>query len=792
MRTIFKMKQIIVCFLVFGFSFSQKSARTFVSFSFNQNVLKINTSDGTYKMLSYGDDCVETNFIPTGEKESAVSHAVVAKPSLKSTKAVDQNGTISWQIGQLQIKIQKSPFKIEYCRNGELLLAEKAGYYKKASSEVLQFALHSDEKLMGGGARALGMNRRGNRLALYNRAHYGYETKAEQMNFCLPIVLSSKRYLVHFDNPTTGYLDLDSQKNNTLEYECLNGRKTYQIITGDSWERILKTYTALTGRQPLPPKWAFGQFSSRFGYHSQDEVNSTLEKFESDSIPVDAIVLDLFWFGKTIKGTMGNLEWDKDQFPKPEEMIQRWKKKGVQTVLITEPFILNNSLKWNEAVQKQVLALDTLGKPAQWEFYFGTTGLVDVFSNKGKTWFWEQYQRLINQGVEGIWGDLGEPEVFPSWAKTAQGTADEVHNIYGHEWAKLLFEGYQKKYPSKRPFILMRAGYSGSQRYGMIPWSGDVNRSWGGLQSQVEIALQMGLQGIGYMHSDLGGFAGDYFDNELYMRWVQYGVFQPIFRPHAQEEVASEVARKDIATKSKIKEAVLLRYRLLPYNYSLAFDNQQTGQPMMRPLFYDDPSNMALYDEKETYYWGPSFLIKPITLPGIKQTTIAFPKTANWFDFYTHTFYAAGSTATIDVSETSIPTFVRGGSFVPMRPKNNLNTSYNPEILELHYYFDPECAMSNYVYYDDDGQTPQAVDKGIFEKIKCESTVSEGHLKLSLQKEIGAHFKPAIKEVHVLIHAIKPSRLWVNGQEEVRKNFGEPLEIRLPLATGKANIQVQF
>ena len=147
-----------------------------------------------------------------------------------------------------------------------------------------------------------------------------------------------------------------------------------------------------------------------------------------------------------------------------------------------------------------------------------------------------------------MWGDLGEPEVFPSKVITAGGKADEVHNIYGHNWAKLLADGYKKDFPTQRPFILMRAGYSGSQRFGMVPWSGDVSRSWGGLQSQMEIALQMGMQGLGYMHSDLGGFAGDYFDNELYLRWLQYGVFNPIFRPHAQEEVASEVARKDIVT----------------------------------------------------------------------------------------------------------------------------------------------------------------------------------------------------------------------------------------------------
>ena len=139
-------------------------------------------------------------------------------------------------------------------------------------------------------------------------------------------------------------------------------------------------------------------------------------------------------------------------------------------------------------------------------------------NQKGKNGF-GTFKNLINNGVGGIWGDLGEPEVFPSYASSVKGTADEVHNSYGHQWAKMIYEGYQKDFPTQRPFILMRAGAAGSQRYGMIPWSGDVNRTWGGLSKQVEIALQMGMQGMAYMHSDLGGFAGANLDDELYTRW---------------------------------------------------------------------------------------------------------------------------------------------------------------------------------------------------------------------------------------------------------------------------------
>ena len=142
--------------------------------------------------------------------------------------------------------------------------------------------------------------------------------------------------------------------------------------------------------------------------------------------------------------------------------------------------------------------------------------MIDIYNPEGASWFWSIYKGLRAKGVVGVWGDLGEPEVHPKALKHYNRTADEVHNIYGHDWAGLIHSGYKKDFPKERPLVLMRAGYSGSQRYGLIPWSGDVNRTWGGLQSQTEIALQMGLQGLGYMHSDLGGFAGANLDDELY------------------------------------------------------------------------------------------------------------------------------------------------------------------------------------------------------------------------------------------------------------------------------------
>ncbi|WP_299109703.1 TIM-barrel domain-containing protein [uncultured Tenacibaculum sp.] len=730
--------------------------RTFVGATYTNNQLNIKVSDGAYKMQFYAPEISETTFVPKGEKETTkASHAVVLTSAYNKAKFVENDKQIEFKTNQLSIVINKQPFKVSYWYKGKKVTEEKNGYQKNDDYETLRFALTPEEVLYGGGARALGMNRRGNRLELYNKAHYGYEDRSKLMNFSMPLVLSSKKYAIHFDNAPIGYLDLDSYKDNALSYETISGRKTYQVIVGESWLDLIGNYTQLTGKQPMLPRWALGNFSSRFGYHSQKETENTITKFKEEEIPVDAIILDLYWFGKDLKGTMGNLEVYKDSFPDMKQMVQNLKNKGVKTVLITEPFVLSTSKKWKDAVAKDVLAKDSVGKPARYDFYFGNTGIVDIYKKEGRTWFWNIYKGIKNMGVQGFWGDLGEPEVHPSWVQHATGTADEVHNIYGHDWARLIAEGFQKEYPNERPFILMRAGYSGSQRFGLVPWSGDVNRTWGGLQSQPEISLQMGMQGIGYMHSDLGGFAGANLDDELYTRWLQYGVFQPIFRPHAQEEVPSEPVFRSEKAKELAKQSIELRYKLLPYNYHLVYENSQFGKPLMRPLFFENSANEELQKLASTYLWGNDFLITPILNSKVTKQEVYFPKNAVWFDFYTDEKVIGGQKKQVATKINAIPTYVRAGAFIPMTKLVQSTDSYKGNNLEIHYYHDRSVKKSKRNLYNDDGMTANAIQKNQYELLSFDSEFEKDCLTIQLKDAIGKEFKVSKKSMKLIVHNVQ-------------------------------------
>ena len=766
---------------------AQNADRHYLGIKEADGVVEIATSDGRYLIKSYAPNIVETSFVPEGEPQQSASHAVVLAPARAPLAMREADGRIELAAGAITVTVEKSPFRIAYAYKGRPLVAEKRGYGHAGELESIEFALDGDEVLYGAGARAVGMNRRGQRLRLYNKASYGFGARAEQMGYGIPMALSSRKYAIHFDNPQAGWLDFDSRKDGTLRFEVMGGRKTYQVVAGEDWAEVMDGTTRLTGRHPLPPRWAFGNFASRFGYHSEAETRAVVDRFIADGIPLDAVVLDLYWFGKTVKGTMGNLAWDRDSFPHAEAMMADFAKKGVKTILITEPFILTTSKRWQEAVDGGVLATGKDGKPFTYDFYFGNTGLVDVFKPQARDWFWNIYKDLKAGGVAGWWGDLGEPEMHPAEARHVTGSADEVHNIYGHEWARLIADGYARDFPGERPFILMRSGYSGSQRYGMIPWSGDVSRGWGGLQSQMEISLQMGMQGQAYMHSDLGGFAGPVLDDELYERWLQYGVFQPIFRPHAQESVPSEPVFRAPATRALAREAIRLRYAMLPYNYSIAFENSRSGMPLMRPIVFEEPENDMVPTAaiSSTYLWGPDFLVAPVTEAGAARKEVYFPRPGStWFDFYTDQPHRGGIIEVVPTVREHIPTYVRAGAFVPLAAPVQSTRDYSGRKLELHYWHDAGVSSAHGQLYDDDGQTANAYESGKYELLRFSSRFTPGRLDIALEPETGKAATPTARDVVLKVHnvAARPRAVDIGGKPlgfvwDAKRKL---LEVKLP------------
>ena len=737
-------------------------ARTFQSIEERPNGIKINTSDGAIYITPHSKTTLEVEFVANGTTNPP-SYALAGPAGNVNATLRETSDLIEYATDGLVVRITRQPFQISYWLQDRNLFSEESGFFDYGYQKGFRFNLDRGEQLMGGGERVLGMDRRGNRLQLYNKPSYGYETHADLMYYSMPVIVSSKKYMLVFDNGASGFMDLGAAEKNILQFEAVGGRMSYLVVAGSKWSDLATNYTSLTGRQPMPPRWALGNIASRMGYHSQRQVEAVVEKYREDDIPLDCVVLDVYWFGRELKGNLGNLDWYRDSFPQPEKMLADFEEKGVKTVLVTEPFIIRNTLAYPEVIDKNLVGLDASGKPYHFDFYFGNTTLLDIFKPETRDWFWNVYKKHTLSGVDGWWGDLGEPEVHPDDIIHVNGRGEEVHNLYGQVWAQTIFDGYAKDFPDKRPVILMRSGFAGSQRYGMIPWSGDVNRTWGGLKPQVEIALSMGLQGLGYMHSDLGGFAGDYKDAELYTRWLQYGVFQPVYRTHAQEEVPAEPIFWDEATKDIVRRYIKLRYAMLPYNYTLAFENATKGLPMMRPLFYANDNN-ALLGNTTSYLWGNNFIVSPVVDQGASSQKVYLTKNARWFDFWTGKIYDGGQEIEVPVDINNIPVFVKAGSFIPMVPEMHSTREYSSEKLILHYYHDASVTSGKGYLYEDDGETMAAWLKGEYELVKFEAEVVKGKLQISIRSEGDFPGKPAQRELQLVVHNLSAAPARIKGK----------------------------
>ncbi len=704
---------------VFGYKPKEKKKahyifkkRKLLSYTVNANVLSVYTDRGLMQVVLYGKGVAEVRNFDKNIPVPDSSVAVILKPEKSYFPVLETANWLKWNTAELDILVHKNPVYTAFVYKNDTLLKENYGYFKRSDNNGLRFGISKGESFYGLGERAVN-TLAGHRFQLFNRPHYGYEKGALNLNFSVPLLLSSKKYLLFFDNPQKGYVDLGNTEKDIMEWGAIGGVMKYFFIAGDNFGDIYKKYGELTGTQPLPPLWALGNLQSRMGYRSQQETDSIVNLMKKKNFPLDAVILDFYWFGDSIKGTMGRLDWYKPNWPHPEKMIENFKKEGVKTVLITEPYVLDTLKNFKIGDSLGIFATDSNGKTyVNREFYFGDGALIDIFKPVAQQWFWSKYQKQIKIGVAGWWGDLGEPESHPADIYHVNGKAFEVHNIYAHYWNKMLFENYRKYYPARRLFNLNRAGYAGSQRYSVFPWTGDVSRSWGGLQAQIPLMIHMSLSGMPFVHSDAGGFAQGKKDDELYTRWLQMSCFSPVLRPHGSG-IPSEPVFFNGTTQNIVRNFIELRYSLLPYIYTAAWKAHTEGKPVVRPLFFDFPDDSVCYGIFDEYLWGDDFLVCPVTKPGQKKAVIYLPR-GLWYDLWTNRTYEGGRYVTVKLTLDKIPLFVKAGAFIPVSKTVESTDYYTTKELTVRFYPPAGKDIVQCVMYDDDGKTFGNYENGNF------------------------------------------------------------------------------
>jgi oligosaccharide 4-alpha-D-glucosyltransferase len=721
---------------------------------------------GAFTVEDFGPGVLRVHFQPKHKfPGEAISDAVVARRSGRKVPS-----DITSIAGALVIPSAEGNILIDY--------------HERNGRHGFTFALEEGEKIFGGGERALPLDRRGYRLNLYNNPRYGYGEGADNLNYSVPFITSSHGYGLFFDNPARGYLDIGKESHGILEYGTASGALTVYVLIGD-YAQVLQSYHRLTGTQPLPPRWAFGNLMSRFGYTSEAQVTDILRKMQDESIPVDAIIFDLFWFGDSIKGTMGNLDWvNPAKWPNPKQMIGNFRKQGINTLLVTEPYFVETSR--NYGASRPYLAVDSLRQPYRLtDFYFGNGGLLDIFRTDAQAWFWQFYKRQMTLGVEAWWGDLGEPERHPAnlyhnlkdLGQKRLFSADEVHNLYGHTWTKMLAGFYAKEYPGKRLFSLNRSGFAGTQRYSIFPWTGDVSRSWTGLRAQLPVLLGMSMSGVPYVHSDAGGFAGGEGDRELYIRWLQLAAFTPIFRPHGTAlydvdpgafSFPSEAALIDTPYREMARRVIGLRYQMLPYNYTLAYEQARSGKPLIAPLYYHYPTDTAAVSTGNEYMWGESILVAPILEKGATERPVYLPA-GDWYSFNTNRLVTGNTTITDTAQLGQMPLYVKAGSFLPLwspggqAAVSNTGGYDTSNRLTIRYF--PSATKTTYTLFEDDGADSRSIAQSKYRLLAFTGVRVGNRLTITIRS---AGPQPASKKRRFLIqvpgHLAYPVHASKNGR----------------------------
>jgi len=707
-------------------SFQLLNSQQIVDFQIDGNVLKVYCTDIDYEIEAYKDNIVKISSFVDKVHSYDSSYTVILKPEVISVEITYDTDFIYYNTSMLTLKISRDYFGIEFIKDVNVIVKHvKNSFFRSGDINGIFFGLKENESIYGLGLKAVDINRRNLKTILYNQNLYGYEHGESWLNSNVPFFTSSENYAIFVDNHAMQYYSADSSQPNTIRYNVNSGNMNYFFISGESYTELLNLYYQLTGFQPLLPRWACGFFLSKISYSSQNNCMKIVNTMIDGGYPLDALVFDYSWFGYA--DSMGNITWNKNEYPNPTKLISDLKQKGIKTILISEPYIAQSSANYNDALQKNLLVRDEYGQTPTVNILDADQTLLDIFNERTKEWVWNKYKNRIEEGVDGWWIDLIEPEFHGIRWVHQIGKGISNHNIYSLVWAENLYKNYQIFYPDKRPFLMYRAGWAGSQRYGSILLCGDEARSWKGLKGQIPGMLGMQMSGLAMFTTDIGGFASSWDVNpELYIRWFQFGAFSPIMRLHMGGTNQTEPFHYDTKTQDIVREYIKLRYKLLPYNYTLFWENSEAGIPPARPMnFYSN--DLKFRNINDQYFWGKEFLVAHVVEANKKSRDVILPK-GNWIDYRSKKVYSGDTTINASSPLEYIPLFVKAGSFIPTINEIQNTEEYTGDTLIIEYYPDSEYPISDFTMYDDDGKSPGSNKKGEYQLINFKGIASSDSL----------------------------------------------------------------
>jgi alpha-D-xyloside xylohydrolase len=505
---------------------------------------------------------------------------------------------------------------------------------------------------------------------------------------CVPFMISSRGYGLVWDNPSKTTVDLGFNGQNVWRSE-VGDRVSYFVIAGNTSDEIYEGYRLLTGVTHMLPRSVYGYIQSKAIYPTQEQILDVAKEYRARKLPLDVIVVDFLNMTR-----QGELDLDPKRWPDPAAMNRELHAMDVNTLLSVWPHFAPGTQFYDMLQSKGWLVHTPDGKPDSGTFRDTIGPNLDTTNPDAAKWFWEEIRdRYVKPyGFDYIWLDETEPDIDPAKDVFSIGSGTRFYNVYPLFHTASVYEGFRRDFgDSRRVMILARAAYLGAQRNGTVFWSSDIVSTWDMLRRSIPAGLNFTATGLPYWDTDIAGFfspsvpadyhaahkplidgsdvrgtIGNYEDYpELFVRWFEWGAFQPVMRAHGERN-HNEVWSYGKQAEPILAKYLKLRYRLLPYTYSVAYRSYRTGAPYMRALFMDFPGDPNAANIPDEYMYGPAFLVAPVTEQGATHRLVYLPAGCDWYNYWTNERLHGGQTITVDAPIDTLPLFVKAGSIVPL------------------------------------------------------------------------------------------------------------------------------
>jgi alpha-D-xyloside xylohydrolase len=596
-----------------------------------------------------------------------------------------------------------------------------AGYHVSAT-----FDSPADEHYYG-----LGQQQQGALDLRDHRIHCWHDYSAiGGENVCVPFMISSRGYGLIWDNPSKTTVDLGFNQQNVWSSE-VGDRVSFFVIQGENSDEIYKAYRQLTGITHMLPKAAYGYIQSKAIYPTQDQIMAVAKGYRERQLPMDVLVVDFLNMTR-----QGELDLDPARWPDPAAMNHELHSMGVRTLLSVWPHFAPGTRYYDMLREKGWFIRTADGVPDFGQFQDVIGPNIDTTSPAAAKWFWEAIRdRYIKPyHFDYIWLDETEPDIDPAKDFFSIGSGSRYYNVYPLFHTASVYDGFRRDFgDSRRVMILARAAYLGAQRNGTVFWSSDIISTWDMLKRSIPAGLNFTATGMPYWDTDIAGFFSpfipadykaphtplidpsdargtveNYADYpELFVRWFEWGAFQPVMRAHGERN-HNEVWSYGKQAEPILEKYLRLRYQLLPYTYSIAYGSYQTGAPFMRALFMDFPSDPNVADIPDEYMFGPAFLVAPVTEQGATHRSVYLPAGCEWYNYWTNERIKGGQTITANAPIDAIPLFVRAGSIIPLGSPVE-STEQKQTIASVRVY---SGADASFILFSDDGNT-YSYEKGV-------------------------------------------------------------------------------